>query len=620
MSHRHLTLLILCIALSACGQGSLNPAQDATTAASEGSSASSVTPAASSDDKMQTQSLTFQTSDGVQLRAYISGDKDSGATDFPARPLIVEFSPYAPTSFKASVGQTFGPAYNYIEVNARGTGQSTGVWGAVGPNDQQDVSEFLTWACKQPWSNGHIGLYGFSASAIAIYNSLHLPLACVDAASLMAGSDNLYRDLLYPGGILNFAPAAVVGFGVGTPLLSSIPGAMQAGNTPQDELQTGIGLLGLFADILTHNSEDSYWDVRTQRRDPPGPNTFPVLADTSFYDPEPRGPFESFRYLRSLGVQIHLITFGAHDGFPAGTPGPFPQYQRWFDHYLLGVDNGIESDPAVQLMLGNGGREALITGKLTRIDSSDWPVPGTHWQTLYLDSTKSGTAVSINDGTLSLNAVASQSTQLYPSVTSLATATDPDSASTLAGIGAAPLSFGTLFTAVPTLTQMITAEPASLTYTTPAFSQPVNMAGPASLDVFLATALPEGDIYAVAADVWPDGSAHAVGVGRLHSGFPNIDPARSLTDANGEIVQPYGDYTHRVPALPGQTREYHVEFWPIGNHFDAGHRLRLYLIGTSAFMLPTPGLNLVSIGGATPSRLLLPVLPDSDLAAAITPE
>jgi uncharacterized protein len=68
--------------------------------------------------------------------------------------------------------------------------------------------------------------------------------------------------------------------------------------------------------------------------------------------------------------------------------------------------------------------------------------------------------------------------------------------------------------------------------------------------------------------------------------------------------------------VPLQTREYHIEFWPIGNHFAAGHRLRVYVLGTSDFMMPYWGVNAVSIGGATPSRLLLPVLPGSDALAA----
>jgi hypothetical protein len=49
---------------------------------------------------------------------------------------------------------------------------------------------------------------------------------------------------------------------------------------------------------------------------------------------------------------------------------------------------------------------------------------------------------------------------------------------------------------------------------------------------------------------------------------------------------------------------------PIGNHFDVGHRIRLYLVGTSGYMLPSaiPAINTVSVGWFTPSRLLLPIV------------
>ena len=71
-------------------------------------------------------------------------------------------------------------------------------------------------------------------------------------------------------------------------------------------------------------------------------------------------------------------------------------------------------------------------------------------------------------------------------------------------------------------------------------------------------------------------------------------------DANGDIVQPYGRYDAKRYAAPGEERRYHVEFWPIGNRFKAGHRLRLHLLGGSAFHLPTlPAINTVRAGGAT---------------------
>jgi predicted acyl esterase len=74
-------------------------------------------------------------------------------------------------------------------------------------------------------------------------------------------------------------------------------------------------------------------------------------------------------------------------------------------------------------------------------------------------------------------------------------------------------------------------------------------------------------------------------------------------------VQPYGDYSVRRPAVPGAARTYQVELWPIGNRFEAGHRIRLLLIGASGASKPgAPAVVAVRIGGSGASRLLLPVV------------
>ncbi|MDP9140750.1 MAG: CocE/NonD family hydrolase [Pseudomonadota bacterium] len=600
---RRTALLIATLLLCACGSdGAGTPAVDPVDSAAA---------VADRNATFHTQTIKFTASDGIELSAFVS----SSTEDFRARPLIVEFTPYGSSSFAqqfsapASFGNTFGTAYNHVIVNARGTGSSNGVWTAIGPRDQLDVAEFLAWACEQPWSDGRIGLFGFSASAIAVYNAIHQPLACVKAASLLAGTSDLYRDLLYPGGILNLAPATVVALGVGAPFLQQTASGVFAGEPVSEALLTGLGMLGLDVGILLHTSLDDYWAERVQR---PGPNRFPVLAATSFYDPEPRGPFESYKMLRAQGVQTHLRVTGAHDGFPAGTASPYPDFQRWFDRYVRGIDNGIDREARVQLLVGNGSQAALNAGEFTHIDGDDWPLPGTRWQPLYLDAARAGSASSLNDGSLSMLAVAEKSTQLYLSLNSLPTATDPHTSSTVASAGAR-----TLFDALPLLTQLAVQEPLALTYTTPALSAPVEVVGPANLKLFLSAVVPVSDIYAVLADVWPDGQAYAVGVGRLRTTYPGIDPERSVYNNDGEIVQPYGIYSENDLALAGQQREYNVEFWPIGNRFETGHRMRLYLLGASLFMLSVPGVNAVSIGGDTPSALMLPVIPGSDLPGAI---
>lgn len=535
------------------------------------------------------QDLQFQTTDGIQLYASLRG-----TNAFSPKPVLIEFSPYG----SGSNIPDFGPAYNHVFVHARGTGRSNGAWSAIGARDQHDIAEFLAWACSQPWSNGRIGLYGFSASAIAIYNSLHLPLACVEAAALMAGTADLYRDLLYPGGIPNLMPAVAVGLGVGGPALASTPDRLSAGQTPLEQLLIALGFVGMTTDVLLTHTHNDYWLNHTQR---PGPNSFPVLANTGFYDVESRGPFESYKLLRDQGVPVHLRLLGAHDGYPAGTPGPFPSYQRWFDRYLLDQVNGVEQEPRVQMLIGHGGYANLMAGELHTVNADDWPPPGTHWQPLYLDAATDGSARSINDGSLSLQPASNSTSAAYPALSSLV-GSDPYTTAVVASAGAAPL-----FAALPFLTDLGTIEPLSLSWTSPAFSQDVDLIGPAGLTVHLATWLPETDIYAVIADVWPDGSAHAVGVGRLRSSFPFIDPQRSVFDAQGEVVQPYPVHSSKNYGTPGLAREYHVEFWPLGNRFSTGHRLRLYLTGGPLYALPAPGLNVVSSGGATPSRLLLPL-------------
>src|SRR4051812_14999531 len=130
------------------------------------------------------QDIRFTASDGVSLQTTLTGE-----APLAPRPTIVEFSPYGDDSGTF----TPGPGFNFLLVQIRGTGDSDGRFDALGDRTQADVVEILRWACSQPWSNGDLALNGFSASAITIYNSLHLALPCVRAAVLKSGTFELYR-------------------------------------------------------------------------------------------------------------------------------------------------------------------------------------------------------------------------------------------------------------------------------------------------------------------------------------------------------------------------------------------------------------------------------------------
>ena len=539
--------------------------------------------------------LRMEASDGVELEARLSGAGPLVDGTLPARPTLVELSPYG----DAAALPVVSPDYNYLEVHIRGTGESDGAFDALGPRSQQDVVDVLDWACHQPWSNGRLGLWGFSASAIMAYNAMHLELPCVQAAVLGAGTHELYRDLLYPGGIPNIGPALVVLLGIGGGSL--LAGFDRLNRDPATSLDVLSGMFDTGISYLEHPSLDSWWQERGMRG---SVNDFPILMVTGFFDVESRGPFQTFQELRDSGA--HLYVIGAHDGVPAGTGGADAERQRWYDRHLRDVDNGVDREPGVQLWMADGDREDLLAGRLVRAQGEDWPIPGTEWTTLHLSGARSGTATSLNDGTLT-EGPAERATQSYVEIPTLPTATDPH---TIATVG--------VFNDAPSLTDMGLVEPLGLSYTTEPFATDLYSAGPASLDVLLSSTAPETDILAVLSDVAPDGSAHPVATGRLRTSYPAVDPSRSLVDADGTVVQPYARFDRKDPADIGEERRYQVELWPIGNRFKEGHRIRLHIVGASAASEHSaPGLNTVTAGGPSGSRFLFPVLPGSDLKRAL---
>ena len=549
-------------------------------------------PGAQAAPSFVTQDIAFTADDGTVLHATVGG-----FGDLSARPLIIEDSPYDPGCCHTFAGED----YNYLTLHWRGTGKSDGTFGVTGDRDQKDLAQFVNWACDQPWSDGRAGLYGFSASAIIVYNSMHLPMPCVRAAALMSGTVDLYRDLLYIGGINNAVPGLAVAGNIGGPWLSE----QRDSRNPVAFAEGANGYAAALAAVVAHPTHDEYWQARALKGHV---NDFPVLASNGFFDVESRGAFLGYRGTKSSGSK--LLVMGAHDGSPAGTPGPFPAYARWFDHHVRGLDNGVAEDPRVDLYLSKGGHLDYLAGDYERVTGGDWPLPQTRWQALHLSPERSGTARSSNDGLLQLDPVAEASVQPYAFAPSNPLATDHHTVSTVGNTGWNELTPNGVGRRIPATRDMTTAEPQSLTYTTAPFEKAVTAVGPVSLTVHLASSAPVTDIVAVLADVAPDGTANPVAQGQLRTSFPHVDREKSIVDKRtGEIVQPYNDYSRQDVALPGTIREYTVEILPIGNVFEPGHRLRLYLTGTSATMLGSaPGVNLLSLGGATPSRLLLPTL------------
>ncbi|MGN6723011.1 MAG: CocE/NonD family hydrolase [Marmoricola sp.] len=542
-----------------------------------------------------TSTTTFRIpmSDGVQLTATLTTQGPSVA----AHPTVVEFSPYGPASASFPV-----PAdYNYLLVQIRGTGSSDGSFDALGPRTQLDVQQSLRWACDQSWSEGALALAGFSASAITVYNSLHLSLPCVKAMLLKSGTLELYRDLLVPGGILNMVPGLGVLGLIGAPTLEQGPARLQRDPTSALEVALGLFTAGLTA--FSHPTLDSWWQQRGFQGDV---NKVPTLLIDGWFDVESRGAFQGYQQLASEGVPTHLLVVGGHDGAPKGSDDGVAQAAEWLDYYVRGVDNGVETQPAVQMLLSDGSRESYLAGDTVPYTASTWPVPGTTWATLNLSPARSASARSLNDGSLTLSAPTTAATRTLANIPSIPTNTDVP---TTALLGAAGLN--QLSSAVPLLTEMNASEATALTFTTAPLTHDVLSAGPLDIDLPMSSTTPGSGIWVVLTDVWPDGSSHPLTTGRLNTFFPNTVASKSLY-SGGLLVQPYGDFSKQSPSLA--RRMYHVELWPVGNRFKAGHRIRIDIVGVSAFS-PTspPGISSVLVGKGSGAVLRFPLLPGNAL-------
>lgn len=536
-------------------------------------------------------------SDGVDLLARVGGRGPLVDGRLPARPVIIELTPYAP----GCCPEYGGDGFNNVQVHIRGTGDSGGAFDALGPRTQRDVAEILAWACEQPWSNGRLGLYGFSASAITAYNSLHQELPCLEGAVLGAGTHELYRDLLYPGGIPNGVPAAGVFGLIGGPALATVPDRLQRDPGSLLPLTTAYGQLAV--DYLAHATLDEWWRERGMRGDV---NDVPVLVVNGFFDVESRGAFEAFQELADDGA--HLYVVGAHDGVPAGSGGAGHVTRRWFEHHVAGTPNGVDEEPTVQLWMADGDRVDMLDGDFVRVDADAWPVPGTEWVPLHLGAARSGTASSSNDGVLSLSPDPEPTAVPHVPIPSLATATDAPTTSLLG-----------VFNGSSELTTMDGPEALGLSWTTEPLAEDVLLAGPASLELALTSAVPESDLWVVISDVHPDGTAHPMATGRLRTTYPDLVPERTRTDTTGAVIQPYADHSSKRSVTPGEEHRFHVELWPIGNRFQEGHRLRVHVVGASVFSVPTAtGPQLVRVGGDDGGSVLrVPVLPGSDLRSAL---
>ena len=118
----------------------------------------------------------------------------------------------------------------------------------------------------------------------------------------------------------------------------------------------------------------------------------------------------------------------------------------------------------------------------------------------------------------------------------------------------------------------------------------------------------------------PDGTLLYLNRGMLRASHRAIDRSQSQFTADGRIYRPWRPHAERSLVTPGAVVDYLIDVFPVGHVFLPGHELVVKVHAPPlddndyAYVQKTlPGVNTLHFGPDTPSRLMLPLIPMSEV-------
>jgi len=562
--------------------------------------------------------------DGVKLSVDIYAPNSSEKL-----PTILSITPYGKGDFTAHPAvdaRWFAKrGYVFVAVDSRGRYDSEGTWDPFDARHKADGYDLVEWIAHQPWSSGKVGMIGgsyggwtqwWTASAVPPHLAAIVPLV----APADAFDDNPYRNGVLIGNWLPNWAAMMSGRtnqSGGKPEGYAGWSTEDFKHTPYIDINAyrGIESAPWFTEWYRQNkSTDPYWKgIAYQGEEHYSKMTVPSLSVTGWFDAvHPGSPMnymgmkrfgataEARRPSLIIGPWVHGINKQrVVSGIDYGREATIDlegYTARWLDHFLKGIDNGVEKDPPVYV---------FVMGENKWHAEQDWPLPQTKLTKYYFAS--DGRANSLKgDGVLTTWLPRGDKSDTYtydPRNPTL----DPSNPST----SNHDESFDG---AVDTRLSAIGDE--VLVYQTPPLESSVEVTGPIEAKLYAATSARDTDWMVRLVDVQPDGRALLLADGAMRA--RNRDPANEgrFNAAQLSTIE------------PGKVYQYTIRFWRgTGNLFQQGHRIRVE-ISSSWYPYFLPNLNtgadnlaMVSMseavvaqqtvrhGSKYPSHILLPVIP-----------
>ena len=416
---------------------------------------------------------------------------------------------------------------------------------------------------KAPWSTGKVGMIGTSYEGTLPFATATTGVDGLEVVVPVAPNNSYYH--YYRSDGLVRSPGGYLGEDVDV-LYDFVASGDTAGRANCDRIWKN----GIFAgrNGLDRQSGDmnDFWverdlmnhvkNVKAAVLFAHGLNDYNVMPDhsTRFYDA-----------LKAQGKRVALYL---HQGGHGGNP-PLDMLNRWFSHYLYGVDNGVEKDPPVWIVhdqnaqaqvnpaqvIASAAQGGRGRGSIAPTPFASFPVPGTVGVTLYPSSGGNGIA--------SLTSTAVRGTEKLVDDVSMS-----GSANAVA-------------------TQSINR----LLYATPALSDTIHVSGYARVKLRIASSKPAANLSVwlvmLPYDSTRRGSESHAGI--VARGWADIQNYKSLT-AGGW----YNSKAPGEPLVPGRFYDVTFDLQPTDEFIPAGRQLAVMIMSSDKqFTLhPAPGTEL----------------------------
>lgn len=300
-------------------------------------------------------------SDGCRLSARVWMPKDAG--DDPV-PVILEYLPYRKRDGTCARDALTHPwfamrGYACLRVDIRGNGDSEGLMeDEYTAQELNDAVEVINWAADQPWCNGNVGMMGISWGG---FNGLQVAALAPDplkaVITLCSTVDRFADDIHYKGGcLLN------ENLGWGATMWSYSSRAPDPALRPEDWREMWLERMEnepfLPATWLRHQRRDAYWRHGSVCEDFSAIKA-KVLAVGGWGDAYKNAVPQLVEALPGakgiVGPWVHKYP---HFAVPEPRIGFLQEALRWWDHWLKGLDTGVEDDPDYRAYLMDGVRPA----------------------------------------------------------------------------------------------------------------------------------------------------------------------------------------------------------------------------------------------------------------------